>query len=89
MGAANMKETNMTNTDGNIDATDLLETLKLTKVQRRTGAGGTWAKGTIGGHRFNALVFPEHAENPDYEPMVFTEGVEILGRVVAVLRTIR
>jgi len=28
-------------------------------------------------------------ENPDYEPMVFTEGVEILGRVVAVLRTIR
>jgi len=29
------------------------------------------------------------AENPDYEPMVFTEGVEILGRVVAVLRTIR
>ncbi|MCJ7726354.1 MAG: transcriptional repressor LexA, partial [Acidimicrobiia bacterium] len=29
------------------------------------------------------------AENPSYEPMVFTEGVEILGRVVAVLRTIR
>ena len=28
-------------------------------------------------------------ENPDYEPMVFTDGVEILGRVVAVLRTIR
>jgi repressor LexA len=29
------------------------------------------------------------AENRDYEPMVFTEGVEILGRVVAVLRAIR
>lgn len=28
-------------------------------------------------------------ENSDYEPMVFTHGVEILGRVVAVLRTIR
>jgi repressor LexA len=28
-------------------------------------------------------------ENTDYEPMVFTEGVEILGRVVAVLRSIR
>ena len=28
-------------------------------------------------------------ESPGYEPMVFTEGVEILGRVVAVLRTIR
>jgi repressor LexA len=29
------------------------------------------------------------AENPDYEPMVFSEGVEVLGRVVAVLRSIR
>lgn len=29
------------------------------------------------------------SENPAYEPMVFTEGVEILGKVVAVLRTIR
>jgi repressor LexA len=29
------------------------------------------------------------AENPDYQPMVFTEGVEILGKVVAVLRAIR
>jgi len=28
-------------------------------------------------------------ESPGYEPMVFTDGVEILGRVVAVLRTIR
>lgn len=29
------------------------------------------------------------AENLDYPPMVFNEGVEILGKVVAVLRTIR
>ena len=28
------------------------------------------------------------AENPDYPPMVFSEGVEILGVVVAVLRRI-
>ncbi len=28
------------------------------------------------------------AENPDYPPMVFTEGVQILGRVVAVLRRV-
>ncbi|MEN8114185.1 MAG: transcriptional repressor LexA [Actinomycetota bacterium] len=28
------------------------------------------------------------AENPDYAPMVFTEGVEILGIVVAVLRRV-
>ncbi|MDE0171758.1 MAG: transcriptional repressor LexA [bacterium] len=27
-----------------------------------------------------------HAENPAYEPMVFTSGVEILGKVVTVLR---
>ena len=29
------------------------------------------------------------SENPAYEPMVFTEGVEIIGRVVAVLRSVR
>ncbi len=29
-----------------------------------------------------------HAENPDYPPMVFSDGVEILGRVVAVLRSL-
>ena len=58
-------ESKMTNDD--IDASDLLDTLKITKVQRRTSAGGAWVKGTIGGHRFDALVFPEHAEQPDYE----------------------
>lgn len=26
------------------------------------------------------------SENPDYEPMVFTEGVELIGKVVSVLR---
>lgn len=29
------------------------------------------------------------AENPSYAPMVFEDGVEILGRVVAVLRSVR
>jgi repressor LexA len=28
------------------------------------------------------------AENPAYAPMVFTDGVEVLGRVVSVLRTL-
>src|SRR3990172_5518220 len=55
----------MTNDD--IDASDLLDPLKITKVERRTSAGGAWVKGTIGEHRFDALVFPEHAEQPDYE----------------------
>lgn len=30
-----------------------------------------------------------HAENPHFEPMVFTDGVEILGKVVAVFRSVR
>ena len=29
-----------------------------------------------------------HSENPAYAPMVFTDGVQVLGRVVAVLRTL-
>lgn len=53
--------------DNDIDAYDLLDTLKITKVQRRTSVGGTWVQGTIGEHRFDALVFPEHADQPDYE----------------------
>jgi len=56
---------NATNQD--IDAADLLDTLKITKIERRTSFGGAWVSGTIGGHRFDALVFPEHAECPDYE----------------------
>ena len=30
-----------------------------------------------------------HSENPAFEPMVFTEGVELIGKVVAVFRGIR
>jgi len=30
-----------------------------------------------------------HSENPTFEPMVFTEGVEILGKVVAVFRSLK
>jgi hypothetical protein len=41
--------------------------LIITKTTRRHAAGGTWVKGTIGGHRFEVLVFPEHAQYPDYE----------------------
>ena len=40
--------------------------LRITKTTRRAAGGGTWVIGTIAGHRF-ALVFPEHAESPDYE----------------------
>ena len=49
------------------DPTDLIETLRITKVERRNSASGAWVRGTIAGHRFSALVFPEHAENPEWE----------------------
>ncbi len=41
--------------------------LRITKTTRRASGGGTWVSGTIAGHRFDALVFPEHAECPEYE----------------------
>jgi len=46
---------------------DIGDDLVITKSEPRTSAGGSWVCGTILGHRFDALVFPEHAENPDYE----------------------
>ncbi len=57
----------MTTNENEIDAGDLLNTLTISKVERRTSAGGAWVKGTIGGHRFDALVFPEHAVCESYE----------------------
>ena len=41
--------------------------LVITKTTRRAAGAGTWVIGTISGHRFDALVFPEHAECPGYE----------------------
>ena len=46
---------------------DLGDDLKITKTTRRASGGGTWVCGTIAGHRFDALVFPEHAENAEWE----------------------
>ena len=46
---------------------DMGDDLVITKTTRRASGGGTWVIGTIAGHRFNALVFPEHAECPEYE----------------------
>ena len=34
---------------------------------RRTGLGTGWVEGTVGPYRFQALVFPEHADNEDWE----------------------
>ncbi|MCX7427253.1 MAG: hypothetical protein NTW96_16695 [Planctomycetia bacterium] len=41
--------------------------LRIAKMTRRASGAGTWVIGTIAGYRFNALVFPEHAECPEYE----------------------
>ena len=46
---------------------DLGDNFQITKTSRRASGGGTWVSGTIAGYRFDALVFPEHAENPEWE----------------------
>ena len=46
---------------------DLGHDLRITKTTRRASGGGTWVCGTLAGHRFDALVFPEHAESEEYE----------------------
>lgn len=51
----------------NIDTLDIGDDLVITKTTRRAAGAGTWVIGTIAGHKFNALVFPEHADSPDYE----------------------
>ncbi|MEN6537121.1 MAG: hypothetical protein ABFD89_25925 [Bryobacteraceae bacterium] len=49
------------------DAAEMGGDLRITKTTRRAAGSGTWVIGTIAGHRFDGLVFPEHAECPDYE----------------------
>lgn len=41
--------------------------LEITMVTRRASGSRTWVCGTTSGHRFDALVFPEHADNPEWE----------------------
>ena len=59
-------KTNATKTNDN-NALELGDDLRISKTTRRAAGAGTWVIGTIAGHRFNALAFPEHAECPDYE----------------------
>lgn len=46
---------------------DIGDDLVITKTTRRASGAGTWVIGTLNGHRFDALIFPEHAECPDFE----------------------
>jgi hypothetical protein len=41
--------------------------LTFTRQTERGTAGGTWVIGLVAGHRFQALVFAERAENPAWE----------------------
>jgi hypothetical protein len=45
----------------------IADSMKITKIQPRTSAPGTWVHGTADGYRFQALVFPEHAVFESYE----------------------
>ena len=60
----NRKRKNASRTN---DAPELGDDLRITKINRRTSSGGTWVCGTIAGYRFDALVFIEHADSPDWE----------------------
>jgi hypothetical protein len=46
---------------------DLSYDLTFTKRSACRYSGGTWIAGSLSGYRFQALVFPEHAENSEYE----------------------
>ena len=46
---------------------DIGHDLIITQTSRRACGGGTWVNGRLSGHRFEALVFPEHADNPEWE----------------------
>lgn len=41
--------------------------IKIADFKKRQSCGGTWVTGWIYGYYFNALVFEEHAKNPDWE----------------------
>jgi hypothetical protein len=41
--------------------------LVITKLTRRHAGGGTWVRGEVGAYRFDALVFPDHADCPEWE----------------------
>ena len=51
----------------NDDLDEIGENIEFTKTDRRVAGGGTWVSGKVKNYRFEALVFPEHAECADYE----------------------
>ena len=41
--------------------------LQITKIETRQQMGGTWVDGTLDGHRFQVLVFEDHADTEAFE----------------------
>src|SRR3954451_19715531 len=64
-GGTRIPSGGQTMTDTNDDVNEGHD-LEITKTTRRASGGGTWVCGTMSGHRFDALVFPEHADCPDW-----------------------
>ena len=62
--APHPEETNMA---GANDRTTPAFGADLTFTTDPRPAGGTWAIGLLAGHRFQALVFADHADNPAWE----------------------
>lgn len=50
-----------------MDDLDIGGDFQVSKITRQAAGAGTWVIGTLNGHRFDALVFSAHAENPEYE----------------------
>ena len=51
----------------NPDDLDVGHDLEIKKVIAYGRGGGTWVRGTLSGHSFDALVFLDHAACPDWE----------------------
>jgi len=48
-------------------ACEMMDDLRITRIASQAAGAGTWVSGTLEGHRFDALVFPAHAECSEYE----------------------
>lgn len=46
---------------------DLGDDFAITKTIRRAAGAGTWVIGRVGDYRFDALVFPAHAQCAEWE----------------------
>lgn len=64
--AKRRKDKTMT-TNANKTTNDPGHDLVIAKTTRRDSGAGTWVRGTCNGYRFDALVFPEHAEQAEWE----------------------